>query len=796
MSHTSSIIARDTSLPGLNLVLDRELVFGVLAANGAITAGQSMDLDYIRYKPGRRALALYHLNESQGSTRPFVVRAYDAAGWEKFIRAGHADELVQQNGLALPSSQSSIEWFPFDRSLRQLTKLIDPSRRNRVMKRLLEPSTSFLEPDEAGQWNLQTLAFKPARRFVAKASRGSQSIAIKCYTKDDFASAQIRSEAVKHERMAHLVSRTVASNAHYSMIASEWLQGETLAIQLGYQPNNAALLTKAGELLYQWQVMANQCMPHVMTPHNGFGLQSLRTIADDLAWLLPDMRDPLSSLLNELTEPLQNLAAAQDIIHGDFYAKQILVNGEELRLIDFDEIGRGHRYQDLGNFIGHMYWDAVRSGKNSSIELGQVEAHAGCLLDGYAKLAGKLDRKLIQASIAIGILRCLSHTFRRGLPDWADKLRQLFDCALLQITPSRVRHHHFQSMGASSAIPTSAIPTVGKPLAEETSVSNDKVQSAHDVAASLPAECLPYLDVPTVDACWQHSRQLFSPPWNNTYVSNSRLMRHKPGKRLLVEYSLGSKDRLTELRVIGKCRLAKPVNMQLLELHENLQSLRPLGVIVPRVVGRLPTLNLWFQEKIAGQHVLNDSSHAGHRSVGAALAELHLSGVKADKTHTIDAELRVLREQYDQWLLSSDRWRKQSMHVFELAEKAAARLRPVSTMLVHRDFYFDQVLATDDGVALLDFDLACMGQAELDVGNYLAHLEEYSLRCGQVESWSEAGQAFVDGYRSRRSDLCLPNVDLWHNLSLARLAAISQRIPSRHHTTEHMLELCLDRFQK
>ncbi len=55
------IIANDTRLRGLALVLDPLRATETLQALKAIDAGQSLKLDYIRYKAGRRALALLHL---------------------------------------------------------------------------------------------------------------------------------------------------------------------------------------------------------------------------------------------------------------------------------------------------------------------------------------------------------------------------------------------------------------------------------------------------------------------------------------------------------------------------------------------------------------------------------------------------------------------------------------------------------------------------------------------------------------------------------------------------------------
>ena len=47
---------------------------------------------------------------------------------------------------------------------------------------------------------------------------------------------------------------------------------------------------------------------------------------------------------------------------------------------------------------------------------------------------------------------------------------------------------------------------------------------------------------------------------------------------------------------------------------------------------------------------------------------------------------------------------------------------------IHRDFYPDQVLIDGDHLYVIDFDLYCMGDPALDIGNFMGHIIEHSLR--------------------------------------------------------------------
>jgi aminoglycoside phosphotransferase (APT) family kinase protein len=66
----------------------------------------------------------------------------------------------------------------------------------------------------------------------------------------------------------------------------------------------------------------------------------------------------------------------------------------------------------------------------------------------------------------------------------------------------------------------------------------------------------------------------------------------------------------------------------------------------------------------------------------------------------------------------------------------------------HRDLHDGQLMRSSRGLGLLDFDLLCMAEPELDPGNFLAHL---SLRQLQMphrisdQSVQNCGRKFLDG---------------------------------------------------
>ena len=62
------------------------------------------------------------------------------------------------------------------------------------------------------------------------------------------------------------------------------------------------------------------------------------------------------------------------MIHRDFYDKQLIVNGDSVALLDFDNLATGDRAQDYGNFLGHCRLRQLQEPHNSqNINNGAIE---------------------------------------------------------------------------------------------------------------------------------------------------------------------------------------------------------------------------------------------------------------------------------------------------------------------------------------------------------------------------------------------------------------------------------------
>ncbi|MBG6217818.1 hypothetical protein IWX75_002286 [Arthrobacter sp. CAN_A6] len=141
-----------------------------------------------------------------------------------------------------------------------------------------------------------------------------------------------------------------------------------------------------------------------------------------------------SSLVPPLAGRLENLSAALEpllrrpghaaLIHGDFSADQVLVDGSDIRLIDLDRCTYGAAAADLGSF--------------AAVELLQTPVPAqvpdvlglpltGAMLEGYS--AGPLDvsREEVLPWVVFHLLSRLGDPFRSCSPNWSGETEARLD---------------------------------------------------------------------------------------------------------------------------------------------------------------------------------------------------------------------------------------------------------------------------------------------------------------------------------------------------------------------------------
>ncbi|MDQ3927776.1 MAG: aminoglycoside phosphotransferase family protein [Chloroflexota bacterium] len=157
------------------------------------------------------------------------------------------------------------------------------------------------------------------------------------------------------------------------------------------------------------------------------------SMADELR-ILHERLPLVSEIRPEWTGRIQRLLEACDRagatlpkprpagIHRDFYADQVLVDGERLYLLDFDLYCQGDPGLDIGNFLGHVQEQALRTFGDPHALAAVEEA----LEERFVELSGQQVRRSIHVYTALTLVRHIHISTR--FPD-----RQHITEALLEL---------------------------------------------------------------------------------------------------------------------------------------------------------------------------------------------------------------------------------------------------------------------------------------------------------------------------------------------------------------------------
>jgi aminoglycoside phosphotransferase (APT) family kinase protein len=105
-------------------------------------------------------------------------------------------------------------------------------------------------------------------------------------------------------------------------------------------------------------------------------------------------------------------------------------------------------------------------------------------------------------------------------------------------------------------------------------------------------------------------------------------------------------------------------------------------------------------------------------------------------------------------------------------QSLAARLSPLPGTLIHRDFYYANVVWDGARVWLLDFDELGVGDPAFDLGHFLAHLEVLAYRAtGDFTAYADAAGRFLGACRPVEAD----RLRLYRAYTFVKLAATEVR---------------------
>lgn len=771
----AALVAFEAGWPGLALLLDACQFRQWLQRQRPAAMIEGVRPLYLRYKHGTSCLASFMATIDGESTHVYATayRSSSSGKWRKATRIC-ASRNDAESDLAADGRLGVVaRFFPNDAELTSLAALsADPDA---ALARWRPQSLP------GGPLRIRALRYKPQRRFVGEVLSGSSSAAVfKLYARHDYLRARLNAKVLASLSNVSVPQRIGHSHRDCGLLF-EWLPGVGLGSLLAVREASRDVLESVGAALATLHLQ--HCSKLLATPTLGGG-EELLAAAGAIGDVRPQLGERAVRLAQRLAAQLEAAAGPPRVCHGDFYADQVLV-GRQVALVDLDDAGQGDACRDLGNFIAHLERKAVYG----EIDAASADAVGAAVMVGYHSVQPKVDSSRIACHTAGGLLRLAIEPFRRRERRWADATETLLNRAESIADASEV--------GARTAF----------------ALRPGRVGRA---TTTVAPRTTPYDDphLPSLrEALQLHSAQQVLPPALAATVSPHaeltvaaiRVLRHKPGRRCLVEYELVDQrapDR--RLAILGKTQ-RRPA------AHRDYVVARAIydagfevsardGVSVPEPLAAVDDWNMWLQRKVEGSGAAGPLAGDHRITVAVLIAEaiykLHDRGPAPPRTHSLADEMRILRERLSALGVRQVRWRRRIERLLAKCESLASSMSANRHVPIHRDFYADQVLLQESRVTICDLDLYAWGDPAVDVGNFAAHLVEQGLReHGDARALADAVEAFVTHYRILAPHVCPEAIEGFQTLSLARLIELSTRLRGRDALAEPLLALCEERLR-
>jgi aminoglycoside phosphotransferase (APT) family kinase protein len=781
----AKIVERDGKLPGLATLLDNALACRLFQHHVGNLSPRSADCTYLRYKPGVSCLAAFTVDTGEG------MQTVHATAY----RTDAADKLAKANGrvtthdmqcpapIVIPELAIVVSPFPCDNELPALERVGCRDGQIQLVSRLTSEDDHKLV---TAKWT--ALRYKPERRYVARLDVDDQPQAVlKLHSSTGYAQARRAIKSLGSSLSVH-TAQTLGHSDRHRAILTRWIAGIPLLRVLN-DPNAAiSAMEAAGRLLAQLHGQPICKLPHRSTRQE---IVELSRLASDFVAISPKLAESMQRVAQRCSEKMARFPSVEVPLHGDCHPQQILIdraNPElDAALIDLDNAALGHPACDIGNLLAHLHRETLRG----TFRQNQLERLAAALVSAYVKHhlsveQNGMEQSAVQVYLASGLLRLAQESFRHRQQNWHRETDAMVRRALKVLDDLDLSHDNFASRSKTKR--TSAERSTDIVVTDPFAVNEDLALA--NAAEAIETNFAREMIAPVIRQAFQDDR---------LEIRSIRVLHHKPGRRCLIEYSCKTEDSTCNVMVLGKVhaksRHERSIRLQQALWESGFDYQSEDGISVARPIGIVAACQMWLQEHVPGTSCWHTLTGSHGETIATRIAEtahkLHQTDILTERVHTIDDELQILEKKLPQVVRLMPQLKSRIDIVLEKCRELANSIPFTQQTGIHRDFYPDQLLVNGDRIFLLDHDLYCMGDPHLDIGNFIGHLIEYSLRVhGHPNAFAASQNALIKRYCCLNKDSHPTLIGVYATLTLVRHIYLSTRIVGRGNSTHQILDHC------
>lgn len=406
MTATDKIVQRDPCIPGLATILAPGRLADAVNARIGPEKIDDIKIDYIRYKPGMNCIARYSMRVLGSNVNAYAkAHGPDApAKLEKAVNRDATESVIGPGRIRLDRDRIVFSVFPNDSKLKSLQSLAAGDKRERLLRRVFGKDSLWQKAEFD-----KSLNYKPERRYVARIKRvGGEMALLKFHTREGY------QRALANHRAANILGHS----PRRAVIAHRWLEGETLRD-----------LANAGRILPDHIAATASALAEFHNEPIDVGAQSdrrlhaaaIEALGAQVGFLLPRVRSRAVRVAKTLAAWLIDLETDVSTVHGDFYDKQVVINGRSAALIDMDSVRLDDPLVDLGNYAAHLERLSFRGGQ----PITQARQHLLAMVSNYESAGGAVDEARLRYFLAIGLFSLINQPFRDLEEQWPEKIEQI-----------------------------------------------------------------------------------------------------------------------------------------------------------------------------------------------------------------------------------------------------------------------------------------------------------------------------------------------------------------------------------